>query len=545
MSSLVASGSIGITAPNRLTNNILHRVLDRVDEYRDAPFLIDAGSGSMLTYGACDTIARGLAAELQRRGVRRASRVALLLKNSPEFALLYFGCLYLGAVVVPVDPGLHRRDVDAILQRSGAMLVIGSSATDAPFDLAARERVGAAFWNVVPSSQRDTRTRDDGWSLGEPLAEPPADWSPFEGVTPNDLFAINFTSGTTSVPKGVAHRIGGLLNNAVAFNEAMSFGPDSRFLHVFPMAYMAGFLNTLLSPFMAGASVVLAGRFGAQHALKFWDPVRRYGVNTLWLAPTMLATLLHLDRDPSAPDYCRTRLRHVCVGTAPLPLAIKDAFERKYGTELLESYGLSELLFVSTNSRHAPRHDGSVGRPLPGVEIQIGNEHGENAALGADGDVRIKSAYCMVGYLDSDTSQPDALRDDWFPTGDIGHLSADGDLYITGRAKDLIIRGGVNVSPRAIEDALLEHAAVAEAAVIGLPHEFYGEEIVAVLKLKAGHALPIIALSLEAFCKERLAVASRPDRFVEVTAFPVSISGKIQKAKLRQHLVEDSTQSTP
>lgn len=520
--------------------DVLERVLSIVENHADRPFLIDAFSNRTFTYGQCHLLASSLAAELHTRGIRRGDRVALVLRNSVEFALLYFGCLYLGAVVLPVNPRLHKREIEFILQQCGVKLVIHSPATSNLFDHPALAAQRVRLWSVLPAGELNQTGREDvdAWSVSRPPAAPPDGWQPFTGVSPNDLFSITVTSGTTGVPKAVAHRISGLLGNAIAFNDELGFGPDNRFLHVFPMAYMAGFLNTLLCPFMAGSSVVLTRAFDAQTVLRFWQPIIQHRANTFWLAPSMLMALLSVDRDPAGLEYCRKHVKTICVGTASLPLKLKKAFERKYGVELFESYGLSELLLVSANSNHFPRVDGSVGRLLPETEIRVVNERGGPVGPGEDGEICIETPYTMAGYLNYQTSQVDAVNPaDWFPTGDIGHVSTDGYLFITGRMKDLIIRGGINISPQGVEEVLMEHEAIAQVAVIGLPHEFYGEEVVAVVRLKRGYTLARERQSLEAFCRERLSVVSVPTRFIEIEQLPLSVTGKVRKSELRQQLL--------
>jgi long-chain acyl-CoA synthetase len=244
--------------------------------------------------------------------------------------------------------------------------------------------------------------------------------------------------------------------------------------------------------------------------------------------PTILSTLLRVDRNSHGGEYCRQQVRLACCGTAPLPPKLKFEFETKYGVELLESYGLSETLFVSTNSFKAPRHPGSTGAVLPTVIVRIGD----------DGEVLIRTPTMMSGYLDFKTLQPDpATVSEWFPSGDLGTLDTEGNLYITGRKKDLIIRGGLNISPRHVEEVLMEHMAVAEAAVVGLPHEFYGEEVAAALRLNPGQSLDVVRPSLEAHAKANLSLAAVPSKWFELDDFPRNATGKVQKNQLRELLI--------
>jgi long-chain acyl-CoA synthetase len=466
---------------------VVARLLETFQRYADRPCIVDALGGRTLTYGEADGLARASAAALRSKGVGQGDRVALLLANGPELAVLYLACLYLGAVAVPVNPSLPRSEVDLILRGAGPRVTV------------------------------------DAWTL----PREGADLEPTP-VRDEDLFLITFTSGTTSTPKGVAHTAGTLLGAAAAFDDHLGFGPDNRFLHVLPMTYMAGILNTLLCPLACGGSVVLARAFDARSVLDFWRPVKDHEADTFWLAPSMLAALERIDRDPSGPAYCRERARAVCVGTAPLPPKLKRDAEEKYGVELLESYGLSELLFVTASSPRWPRIEGSVGRVLEGVAVRVAD----------DEELLVRTPYAMAGYLDLETGCPDPLpADGWFPTGDLGRIDEDGNVFVSGRKKDLIIRGGVNVSPRRVEEVLTGHGAIARAAVVGMPHDLWGEEVVAVVELAPGRELDSELDSLVALCRSELAEAAVPSRFVAVDALPVSSTGKVKKAELRERFL--------
>lgn len=520
--------------------DILTRILEQARRYSRCPFLIEAGSGRTLTYGQFADLACRLAYELQRRGVHRGERVALLLKNSPECALLYFGCLFAGAVAVPVNVQSHSREIDFLLQHANAKLVVYSMASEKQFDAATLRSRGVQICRLVTGMEERTQ----GSSTGEmeleygSLKPVPEDWRPFGGATPDDLFCITFTSGTTGKPKGVPHRIGCIFECASSFSQQMAFGPDNRFLHVMPMSYMAGILNTLLCPYMVGASVVLAPAADPQGLLQFWKPVVNHCADTLWVSPTMLNALLTIDRDVTGLEYCRRSVKTICVGTAPLSLKTKRTFERKYGVELFESYGMSEVLFIAGNTRRHSRIEGSVGLSLPGVEIQTRDDQGIPLLAGQEGEICVRTPFSMAGYFNYATGGSDPVEaGSWFPTGDLGYVNPFGNLFITGRKKDLIIRGGINISPRAIEEVLLQHPAVSQVAVIGLPHDFYGEEVVAVLVLGQSQHLARVQTSITSFCQERLSAHSIPSRFFAREVLPVNDNGKVQKAVLRQELL--------
>ncbi|MBU1741680.1 MAG: acyl--CoA ligase, partial [Proteobacteria bacterium] len=373
---------------------------------------------------------------------------------------------------------------------------------------------------------------EDGSAAGDD------DWLPLAGVSADDNYSLTFTSGTTSRPKGVIHRVGSLIQSALAFNRAVGLGPHTRLFHVLPMAYMAGFLNTILCPFLAGGTVVLGPAFNVKLALRFWESPMAHGVNTLWLVPTILATLLKADRSRAGIQYCRQSVETALVGTAALPVTLKDDFEAKYDVPLLESYGLSETLFVTTNTLGDGPVAGAAGRPLPGVDLEVMTDPRADSAA-AGGEIMIRAPWLMVGYLDPATGRPDPLEfGAWFASGDYGHLDDEGRLFITGRKKDLIIKGGVNLSPRAVEEVLLEHEAVEEVAVVGRPHDFYGEEPVAVVVLGPGFGLASVEPELKDLCGRNLSDLQAPAAYVAWEALPKSVTGKVQKTVIRRRLAE-------
>jgi len=256
------------------------------------------------------------------------------------------------------------------------------------------------------------------------------------------------------------------------------------------------------------------------------------------MVPTIMAMLMEMDRGSEGESFCRENVQLSLVGTAPLPLRLREDFEARYGVTMFENYGLCETFFVSTNAPNTPVLDGCVGRILPGVQVAVMNSEGAALAYGEEGEIHVCTPYLMTDCYEMETTQIDKLnRDDWFPTGDVGILSATGDLFITGRKKNLIIRGGINISPAAIEAAIYEHDSVVECAVVGIPHALYGEDIAAAVRLSEGVKIRDIKDELLALCREHLGATKQPAQIIELESFPHSSSGKIQHRKIRDVLV--------
>jgi acyl-CoA synthetase (AMP-forming)/AMP-acid ligase II len=521
-------------------------IREMLERNRLRPFLLDSQNHRSYTYGQVEGVAGSITAQLLGQGLSSGDRIGVLLENSVELALIYFACLFSGFTVVPMNPASSKREIDFIIRHSGIRLLAFSNSTRMLMNFERKGGSQISFLHIrAVGEPRIARGEIEmaSWSLEEDTLDPPDGWLPFRGFSPERLMSITFTSGTTGTPKGVAHRAIRLLENARLFNSALGFDSNTRLMHLFPMSYMAGLLNSLLCPFMAEGSVVIGRMFDVRACFGFWDAVIQHGANTFWMNPTMIAALLKLDRDKAGIAYCKKNVRGICVGTAPLPLAVKKKFEEKYGVQLLESYGLSELLFVSSNSPHFPRIDGSVGRLLPGVKSRIG--WAEEDPSKNDQELWIQTPYVMDGYVDLESFGVEKVGpEDWFPTGDMGRVDGNGNLFITGRIKDIIIRGGINISPRAIEEVLLEHPSISEAAVIGVPHEFYGEELVAAIIMKSGLEEEHELNSIRQFCRSRLNQNVIPKEYRVLAEFPVNSNGKVQKAQLRGWLTEQAAKDS-
>ena len=485
----------------------------------DKPLLIDAIGGGTRSFAEVAGASATLASNFESAGIRRGDRVGAGMPNGVDFVIFYLACLMGGFTAVPVNSSLSPKDRAFILSRARlAALITGNSSQDvaaAPFKILDR-----SFATVVANAtQLDIVRR-------------------LTSIADDQLFSIHFTSGTTNLPKGVPHRVGALLGNARAFNETFGLGRERRFVHVMPMDYMAGFLNTLLCALMAEATLIIAPQFSAASVLRFWDPIVAHRGDMIWMSPTMLATLVKIDRNAVAIAYCQGRDVRIFSATAPLSLKIRMEFHAKYGVDPIESYGLSELLLISANYGLGGSKDGAVGPAIPDARVEIRDLSGRKKPRNADGSIFVNTPHATIGYLDMDSGQPIPPSSPWFDTGDVGHLDDDDYLFVTGRHKDLIIRGGFNISPRLIEETLLRHPQVENVAVVGVPHDYYGEEIVAAVIPKAGVQLASFESDLRSLCRDELSSGAVPDRYISFIDFPVTQVGKVQKNKVRELLVQ-------
>lgn len=430
---------------------------------------------------------------LERQGCRPGDGVALKLPNGWPLAITYLACLLGQYKLIPINPEISVDDQNYIVDRTQPKMVLD-----------------------------DPRLLADLHSLH---CKQPAFNYPIGTVA-----AIFFTSGTTGRPKGVCHTLEAMVGNVVAFNSVHGLDTRTRLYHVLPMAYMAGFLNTLLSPWLAGGTVLLGPRFRPTDALQFWQRPLDWTANTIWLTPTIAALLARMNRDSLRARKVGSSLSKVFCGTAPLPETTRQAFRSVFGCSLQESYGMSEVLLVSAQTTEEAQQKMGVGQLLPGIRTSLCDNSNSK-----ESELVIHTPWALKKYLLEEGESTPLLDDGGMPSGDVGVVK-NGYLYITGRLKDLIIRGGMNVSPVAVEDVLLREHGILAAAIVGVPHDFWGEEIVACLIAKPGSDVDKLQNSLQDRCTRELVKSMRPDRFVWLDELPRSSTGKIQKHLLRGKL---------
>jgi long-chain acyl-CoA synthetase len=470
-----------------------------------------ACDGLRLSFAEFDDAAARVATLLERVGVGPGDRVGVMLPNTPAFAVVFYGIMYRGAVAVPMNPLLKAREVEFYLSNSGASVLVGCPlfAEEARGGAAA---VGAGCWLV------------DDVGLVELIAGVPGVGAPVV-CGDEDVAVILHTSGTTGRPKGAMLTHGNLgRNTEVCVRTLIEVGPDDVVMGCLPLFHVFGLTCGLNASVLAGAMLTLIPRFEPVKAL---EVIARDQVTVFEGVPTMYSALLGVaDQVPVGA----TRSLRTCVsGGAALPVQVLVDFEKAFGCTVLEGYGLSESSpAASFNHPNRERKAGSIGTPIEGVAMRVVDLDGVEVPQGQTGQIQIRGHNVMKGYWNLPEATAETITaEGWLNTGDVGRMDEDGYFYIVDRTKDMIIRGGYNVYPREIEEVLYEHPAVAEAAVIGIPHESLGEEVGAAVALKEGAVAT--AEELRDYLKERVAAYKYPRRVWLVDALPKGPTGKLQK----------------
>ncbi len=491
----------------------------------ERPYLVfrDGEARSEITYG--ELIARVADRErlLRALGVSRGARVATLFVNDPEVPITYFAAWSIGASVVPVNLGEDDERIAFVLRNSEA---------------------GAAFY-LPEARDRALRlraeTHDVRWhEIGAPEPQAPAASGPPDPPQPEDEALIVYTSGTTGAPKGVLLTQRNLLVDAHALLRWHGLGPGSRLMCVLPTHHVNGILVTLITPLLAGGSVVLARKFQAS---TFWETAAREDVEIVSVVPTLLAFLLEDARGRAGHELAR--FRHFICGAGPLTVELATRFEERFGFRVVHGYGLSETTCYSSmlpvelsdaEHRGWMRDHGfpSIGVPLPPNEMAIHDREGRALPEGERGEIVIRGVNVMRGYYRRPEANAETFAHGWFRSGDEGfwRRGADGRDYffITGRIKELIIRGGVNLSPFEIDEVLNAIPGVARGLAVGFENRWYGEEVGAYVMLEPGVALDEAAI-LRA-CREKLPFPKAPKVVVFGSEIPVTSTGKYQRGRL-------------
>lgn len=488
-----------------MTDNLYSLFQDRFLAASSKPSLIDA-DGHGPTYGQLDDLSARFASVLRSYGVEAGDRIVVQVDKSVGAMALYLGCLRVGAIFVPLNTAYTAAEVDYFLGDSEPRLFVTRSFRDAAAD------------HVVVLG-----TTPDSPLWAEALAAQP---DPVIALrTASDIAAILYTSGTTGRSKGAMLSHGNLTSNAQELNRLWGFKPDDVLLHALPVFHVHGLFIALHTAFLSAATTIFVPSFDAAQ-IKALLPK----ATVLMGVPTFYTRLLALP-DFGAADCQSVRL--FISGSAPMLAETHRQFEARTGQIVLERYGMTEAGIITSNPLDGERVAGTVGYPLPGVELRIADEQGTHLAHDTPGVIEIKGPNVFGGYWRMPEKTAQEFRDGgWFITGDVAVQSPDGRVTIVGRAKDLIISGGYNIYPKEIESVLDAVDGVAETAVIGVPDPDFGESVVALVVAEKTAAPPSLA-DLEACVREQLARFKHPRKIILVEDLPRNAMGKVQKNVLR------------
>jgi long-chain acyl-CoA synthetase len=500
--------------------------------------------GKRLTYRQIKELSDLFAASIGSLGIRKGDRVILLLPNSPQFLIAYYGLLKAGAVVVPLNPLSTERELEFYLRDSGAEtlitiplflnkvtslrgktplkhIVYSRLADFLPFPL----NLAQGFQELRLIRRQDRAVLLDFRELLKQALHP--DWHP-EPVQPDEMAVLIYSGGTTGIAKGIMLSHFNLVANA---HQIIAWGhltDEQGVLAVLPLFHGFGMSVTMNAAVLAGGEIFLVPRFKAKAVAK---AIHKYKPSFFIGVPTMFVQLSNL---PDIHRYDFRSLRGTFVGAAPLTKAIKDDFEKKTGGRMIEGYGLTEAVTAIMANPYQGLHKiGSVGLPFPDVNVKIVSlDDGHDLATGELGEIVLRSPTVMLGYYKNAEETHKTIVDGWLYTGDIGYVDEDGYFYITDRKKDLIIVGGFNVFPREIDELIYQHPKVKEGITIGLPDPHKGERIKVYIVLKEGEtATPEEFI---AYFKERLTPYKVPREVEFRTELPKSMIGKILRRALRE-----------
>lgn len=494
-------------------------VLFAAEDLGDKPALVDGPSGRTLTYAQLSGAVRSLAGGLVAHPFAKGEVVGLMAPNLPEFAVVFHGVAMAGGVITTINPTYTEREVHHQLLDSNARLLI----TVAPFlDVVVAAVVGTGVSEIYVIG--DTPEGSDARPLSELMGPPLAEQVP---VTPDDLVVLPYSSGTTGLNKGVMLTHRNLIANIAQVLVPAEVRRDEKFIAVLPFFHIYGMQVLMNTGLRAGATIITMPRFDLEQFLQLHVDHR---ITRSFVAPPIVVALA---KHPLVDSYDLSALEQVFSGAAPLSAELALEAGTRLGCEVVQGYGMTEMSPVSHLTPPGQFRPGSVGLTAPNTELRIVDPtSGQDLGVDADGELWIRGPQVMKGYLNNPTATASTLdAGGWLRTGDIGHIDADGHVYVVDRLKELIKYKGFQVPPAELEALLLTHPAVADAAVVGRPDEEAGEVPVGYVVLRDGHQAT--EGDVKAFVADQVAHYKRLGEVHFVDAIPKSASGKILRRLLR------------
>lgn len=446
-------------------------------------FIISSREDKAYSYGEFFSKSLSYYYYFKKININKQDSLAVILENSVELLSIYFASLIGNNIIIPIDPDSGLDYKNNILKNYDIKYIIETPLTK-------YEKYDINTINLI------------------------------DNIDVNLPFLLTHTSGTSGVTKGVLHSFNNLCNSAIDFAKKLKYDDKSVFYHNLPMTYMAGILNQFIMPLVSKSKIVIGNKFSVQEIFKFWEIPVKYGCNVFWLNPTIISLLNQIDRSNEGIEYLKNNKVKISVGTAPLYEEVKTSFEKKYKTRLFRSYGLSELLFITTEYEELPYIPMSVGEILDNINIKI--EHDE---------VLIDTKWKLIKYYNDNLEN--YMTNNFYKTGDIGRVE-NNQLIINDRKKDIIIKGGVNISPVEIENFLLSLNILKEVAIIGIKDNTVVESIV--LFYTADNIIDTAYIN--SLIIKHYGNTHKIDKFVKLENIPKNLNCKIDKKELKRKYVD-------
>lgn len=516
-----------------------------VSKYGEKEAVVYSKEGIRFSYREFLNEVNTIAKALMGLGIKKGEHVAVWATNVPEWLLLQFATAKIGAVLVTVNTSYQARELDYLLKQSDSTTLFlidgfkGTSYVEIVQSLMTSKENLPLLKNLVYIGKEDTPDNMLHWDELIKLADGVTDEElkkREQSLSPNDVINMQYTSGTTGFPKGVMLTHYNIVNNGFLVAQSMKLTHEDRLCIPVPFFHCFGCVLSTLACVSVGATMLPIVEFNPELVLQ---TVEKEKCTALHGVPTMFIAELNL---PNFSQYDLSTLRTGIMAGSPCPIEVMKSVMNKMNlTEITIAYGQTEsspVITQTTTEDSIERRVETVGKPHPFVEVKIVDPTtGEEVGPNVQGELCTRGYLVMKGYYKMPEATAEAIdAEGWLHTGDLATMDEDGYVKITGRLKDMIIRGGENVYPREIEECLYQHEAILDVQVIGVPDAKYGEKVAACIKLKEGFSLT--AEELRQYCRDKLSFYKIPEYFFFVDDYPMTASGKIQKYKLREQATE-------
>jgi long-chain acyl-CoA synthetase len=477
------------------------------------------------TYAELDEITDHLATSLSQLGIQTGDRVAFHLGNCPELIFGYFACFKLGAIAVPLNIRMKAAELEYVLNHCQARICISQPDLYPEVQMIRENLSDLNDIYLIGNANKFVNTK-----LFAELLEPSHQGITFPNLPIHSVAAILYTSGTTARPKGVTHTHETLKKTVLYNVEAAEQTFEDRISGMLPMSHIFGFTLQMLSPLSIGATLIILPKFDPELALQ---AIQQHRATKLYGLPVMYNALVN---HPTATRYDLSSVGVGFAGGDAVPVVLQQKMQAIFGVELAEGSGMTEVIPYCLNRPGSRNRVGSIGPASVGMTLRLVDEQGQDVAPGAVGEILVKSDATMIGYWNNPEATAEVLKEGWMHTGDLAYQDAEGYYWFVSRRKEIIIRGGSNISPLEVEAVLYQHPAVREAAVVGVPDGAIGERVYAFVAVQAGQS--VTESDLREFVAERIAAYKVPETITFLPELPKGLTGKIHRKTLKEWAIE-------